>query len=105
MSVFTPLSDRLRVAHPSRQDWPALKRKWKRLTEEAFGVNGAGAAARLKWAIKAVLMPASILAHTPKVLRHSALSWRERGAALVTLAQVRLARMVWMLRQALRGRA
>lgn len=97
--------DRLRVAHPSRQDWPALKRKWKRLTEEAFGVNGSTGVARVKWGIKAVLMPVSILAHAPKVLRHSALSRRERRAALVTLAQVRLARMVWMLRQTVRGRA
>lgn len=97
--------DRLRVAHPSRQDWPALKRKWKRLTEESFGVNGSGPAARLKWTIKALLMPVSIFAHAPKVMRHDALSRRERRAALWTLARLRVARMVWMLRQALTGKA
>lgn len=97
--------DRLRVAHPSRQDWPALRRKWKRLSEESFGVNGTGGAARTKWAIKALAMPISVLVHAPKVLRHSALSRRERRAALATLTRVRLMRMGWMLRQAATGRA
>ncbi|MCB1333346.1 MAG: glycosyltransferase family 2 protein [Roseivivax sp.] len=97
--------DRLRVAHPSRQDWPALKRKWKRLSEESFGVNGNAPAARLKWALKALAMPVSILVHTPRVLQHQALSRRERRAALMTLGRLRLMRMGWMLRQAVTGRA
>lgn len=94
----------LRVAHPSRGDWPALRRKWHRLTAEAFGVNGPGMAARLRWALKALAMPASILAHVPKVLANPALRGaRERGAALATLARLRLTRMGWMLRQAAGG--
>jgi GT2 family glycosyltransferase len=97
--------DTLRVGHPSRQDWPALKRKWRRLTEESFGVNGCGPAQRVKWAIKALAMPVSILAHLPKVLRHPALrTWQERGRAAATLTRLRFARMGWMLAQALRGR-
>lgn len=94
----------LRVGHPSRSDWPALKRKWRRLTQEGFGVNGSGAAARARWALKALAMPASILAHAPKVLLSPRLAnGGERRAALVTLAQLRLCRMAWMLRQAAGG--
>lgn len=98
-------ADGLWVHHPSRQDWSALRRKWVRLTEEGFGVNGNAPTARLKWAIKALLMPVSILVHVPRVLRHPALSGADKRAGLGTLARVRLARMGWMLRQALTGAA
>lgn len=94
----------LRVGHPSRNDWPALVRKWRRLTEESFGVNGRTPARRVVWAGRALLMPASILAHAPRVLGHRALGGPgERARALATLARIRLARMGWMLGQALRG--
>lgn len=91
----------LRVAHPSRRDWPALERKWRRLTEESYGVNGTGPAARARWALRALAMPVSILAHAPKVLAHPGLNGAgERLAALGTLARLRLRRAGWMLRQA-----
>ncbi|MFN4157375.1 MAG: glycosyltransferase family 2 protein [Gemmobacter sp.] len=95
--------DELRVSHPTRTDWPALARKWRRMTDEGFGVNGRTPLRRVIWAGKALLMPASIVAHTPRVLRHPALNGAgERGRALVTLARVRGVRLVWMLAQALR---
>ena len=98
--------DGLRVGHPSRGDWPALCRKWRRLTEEGFGVNGTSPRRRLAWAGRALLMPLSILVHLPRVLRHPALrDHGERGRALATLARLRLLRMRWMLAQALRGAA
>ncbi|MFN4128290.1 MAG: glycosyltransferase family 2 protein [Paracoccaceae bacterium] len=100
--VYAP---ELRVAHPSRGDWPALKRKWRRLTDESFGVNGRGAGARAKWGLRALAMPLSILAHLPRVLTSQALATRaERMGAAATLVQLRLLRMSWMLGQALRGR-
>ncbi len=95
--------DTLRVAHPSRGDWPALARKWRRLTAEGFGVNGRSPARRLLWAGRALLMPVSVLAHAPRILRHPALRGGERTRALRTLLRLRLARMRWMLGQALRG--
>lgn len=95
--------DRLIVAHPSRGDWAALARKWRRLTDEAFEVNGRGPRQRLIWALKALAMPASILAHLPRILRTPALAGgRERAACVATLVRLRLTRMRWMLRQALR---
>lgn len=90
----------LRVGHPSRSDWPALRKKWLRMTHEAYELNGARS--RPAWALKALAMPLSILAHLPKLLvspRLSGAGERLRGAAV--LARLRLQRMVWMLRQAL----
>lgn len=95
--------DALRVGHPTRSDWAALARKWRRTTAEGFGVNGRTPRRRLVWALRALAMPASVLAHAPRVLRHPALTGGERVRALATLARLRLARMGWMLRQALRG--
>ena len=97
--------DRLAVRHPSRGDWAGLARKWRRMTTEGFALNGVGPAARVRWALRACLMPASVLVHVPKVLGHKALtSWTERRRALTTLARLRLTRAAWMLYQAAGGR-
>lgn len=94
----------LRVGHPSRSDWPALRKKWRRLTHESFGLQKDGLRTRLVWAARALAMPLSVLRHAPVVLRHPGLnSPQERGAALRTLARLRLCRMGWMFQQALRG--
>ena len=93
-------ADALRVGHPSRSDWPALRRKWARVTAELFLVNGTTPVARLRWLAKALTMPISILIHAPKVIQHPALRGpRERIAGLGTLARLRLLRASWMLRQ------
>lgn len=91
------------ASHPSRRDWPALRYKWRRLTSEAFLLDGKDA--RLKWAGKALLMPVSAIVHAPRVLRHPSLTPQEKIRALATLARVRLARMGWMLWQVVTGRA
>ena len=94
----------LRVAHPSRADWPALRRKWRRLTEETYGLGGGDLRARAAWGARALLMPASAVAHLPRVLRHPDLRPAERARAAGTLARLRLSRAAWMLRQAMGGR-
>lgn len=96
--------DALRVSHPTRSDWPMLERKWRRLTEESWGLRGRGAAARAGWALRALLMPVSALAHAPRVLRNATLAGEEKRAALGTLFRLRLRRCGWMLAQAA-GRA
>ena len=94
-------ADDLRVGHPSRQDWPALRGKWRRIMQEMFGQTGGGATARAKWALKGLAMPLSILAHLPKALSSPKLSGPgDRLRAAGTLIRLRLLRMVWMLRQA-----
>lgn len=96
--------DRLRVLHPTRSDWPALARKWRRLTDELYEVNGRSHWRRLVWAGRALAMPASVALHAPRVLRHPGLAGPdERLRALATLGRLRMLRMGWMLGQALRG--
>lgn len=90
------------VGHPSRQDWAALRHKWRRLTQEAFLLEGQQA--RVKWALKAVLMPVSIVAHLPKIAKAENLTAIEKGRAAVTLLRLRLARMGWMLQQVFSSR-
>ncbi|MEM9969494.1 MAG: glycosyltransferase family A protein [Pseudomonadota bacterium] len=97
--------DAFAAGHPSRQDWPALRHKWRRLTSEAFLLDGQGGLSRLKWALKALLMPVSAVVHAPKVLTHPELNTGEKARALLTLARVRLCRMLWMLRQVATNRA
>lgn len=92
------------VAHPTRADWPAIERKWRRLTRELFGMTGGGTAARAKWGLKALAMPLTILTHAPKILSHPGLNdAQERWAALVMLIRLRLLRTGWMLKQAAGG--
>lgn len=91
------------VGHPTRRDWDALSRKWRRITNEGYFLNGTGAVARLKWGLRAVIVAASGLAHLPKVARSGALSRREKLACAATLLRLRLLRSLWMLRQAAFG--
>lgn len=91
-------ADALRVGHPSRVDWPALRKKWLRMTREAWQLEGVGH--RGRWLVKALAMPLSALAHLPKVLLSSRLSGRaERLRGGATLVRLRCTRMGWMLAQ------
>jgi glycosyltransferase involved in cell wall biosynthesis len=92
------------VSHPTRPDWPALQKKWRRMTEEGYGLARTAPGGRVTWLLKALLMPVSVAAHLPRVLRHGALSGVEKRRAAATLLRLRLQRMVWMIAQAA-GRA
>lgn len=100
-----PISYRpeMAVSHPTRNDWPALRRKWKRTTAENYFAGGTGLAARARWALRAVAVLGSAPVHIPRVLRHPALSGRERARCTATLLRLRSLRAVWMLRQAVFG--
>jgi len=96
--------DNLRVRHPSRSNWAALRHKWHRLTCESFAleqVNRPGLSGRIRWAIKALAMPLSALAHLPKLFASPKLdTFGERLRGAETLFRLRFVRMIWMLRQA-----
>ncbi|MHC0055465.1 glycosyltransferase family 2 protein [Actibacterium sp. D379-3] len=94
-------ADDLAVAHPSRSDWDALRRKWLRLTREAFARDAVGVAGRVRWGLRAGAVAASAGAHLPRLWRAPELTdpgERRRGVA--TLLRLRLVRAGWMLRQA-----
>ncbi|MDW4550095.1 glycosyltransferase [Defluviimonas sp. D31] len=105
MGFRLALDENLRVAHPTRADWPALERKWLRIAREMFVMHSAahpGAAGRFVWFLWALVMPASIALHLPKILLSPKLRGageRLRGAG--TLVRLRFLRSWWMLRQAL----
>jgi GT2 family glycosyltransferase len=93
------------VSHPSRQDWSALRNKWRRLTSESYLLEDSGTRSRIRWVFKALLMPASVFAHLPAVLRRRDLTWLEKCRAAFTLGRLRLTRMIWMIGQAFRNKA
>ncbi len=95
--------DRLRVRHPTRSDWAALERKWRRTTAERFRSHGRGPKARLAWAAQALVVAASGVLHAPKVLASSRLAPGEKLAGMATLLRLRMLRALWMLGQALGG--
>ncbi|WP_299356636.1 glycosyltransferase [uncultured Shimia sp.] len=96
--------DNLRISHPSRSDWVALRLKWKRLTQETFALlqsSRPGLSGRVWWALRALAMPASALAHLPKLLFSTKLdSFGERLRGAGILIRLRFLRMGWMLKQA-----
>ena len=91
----------LAAGHPSRPDWPSLKHRWRRVSQELCALNGTSPSSRLQWGLRALAMPLSALAHTPKVLQSPKLDGGgEKWRALATLYRLRCLRCYWMLRQA-----
>ena len=79
------------VGHPARRDWQELSVKWKRLNAESFGYSSATRGGRARWLMRSWLLPASIIAHAPRIWRSPALrNGRERRAALATLIRLRM---------------
>ncbi|MBT8154545.1 glycosyltransferase [Epibacterium ulvae] len=91
----------LKVAHPTRQNWAALRKKWRRTTSENYFAGGTHAKARLCWGLRAFAVAGSGLLHIPRALRHHALNGPEKRAVVVTLLRLRLVRAGWMLKQAI----
>lgn len=94
---------RLKVSHPARADWPALSRKWRRLTDESWALEDRGMTDRLRWGLRALAMLPSVCWHMPRVVQHPALEGGgERIRAALTLAKLRSQRCLWMLCQSTR---
>lgn len=97
--------DDMVVRHPSRSDWAALQRKWRRLNDETFALMKPGYRRRLVWLGRACAMPVSALVHGLKIMRSQKLNNPgERVGAFLTLVRLRLLRAAWMLRQAARDK-
>jgi len=96
-------AEELLTSHPTRQDWAALAKKWRRLTSEMYHLNGTNASARLRWLARASIVAAAGIAYTPRVLRHTRLQGIEHERGVVTLWRLYGTRAVWMIRQVLGG--
>lgn len=91
------------VGHPARRTWPDLQHKWRRLDAESYGLVGGGLCGRLRWVAKALLMPASAIAHAPRLFTSRQLpNTKARWAGLITLLRLRLWRAVDCLALAFR---
>lgn len=91
----------VRVLHPTRQDWPALKRKWRRLTVEMYHLRDGTKRQNLAWGFRALMVLGSPVRDIPKFLTTPKLAnGRERWRGILTLIALRGLRAAWMLRQA-----
>lgn len=87
------------VGHPARRSWPELLAKWRRINLETFGLSARGPTGRLRWLAKALMMPASAVIHTAKVVVSPELkSVRDRWGAVRILFRLRF----WRLGHAMR---
>jgi glycosyltransferase involved in cell wall biosynthesis len=93
------------ASHPSRQDWKALRHKWRRLMAEGFLLQEQGLMSRIKWVGRGLVMPLSILPHTPRIFAKKGLTLQEKLRAFGTLVRLRFCRMGWMVWQAATGKA
>lgn len=96
--------DAMAVSHPTRSDWPALRKKWLRLTEESFALHLADGGSRASWALRSVAVMLSAVPHSLKVWSNPKLKGvRERLRGTTTLFRQRMVRAGWMARQATGG--
>ena len=92
------------VTHPARRNWAELRRKWSRINRESFALQQQARGGRLRWLMRTMLLPASAVVHTPRVLRSPRLSnTRERAGALAVLVLCRTWRFGDALRLAVAG--
>jgi GT2 family glycosyltransferase len=89
------------VGHPARRSWHELKRKWRRVNSESFGLLAPKRGGRLRWMARTWAMPLSALAHTPRVLFSDKLpSFKAKLGALLILYRSRFWRFLdgnWLL--------
>lgn len=82
------------VGHPARRSWPELLAKWRRINLETFLLSARGPVGRLRWLLKALLMPVSAVVHTAKVMTSPELNTTgERWRAMVVLYRLRFWRL------------
>ncbi len=94
------------IGHPARRTWPEMTRKWARLDSEAFELALESPGGRLRWLLKSLALPASALAHTPRVLGSPALaSPSDRLKALGLLYRLRAWRALDSLQLLTKARA
>lgn len=103
MGVKLGYIDSAVVGHPARRNWDELLVKWRRLNTENYLLHVERGGSRWWWVLRSLAMPATALAHTPKVLTAKSLrGWRARTKALGTLYRLRFWRLVDGLRLVLR---
>lgn len=79
------------VGHPARRSWAELVAKWRRINAETWGLSAGEPARRLRWLARTLLLPASAVVHTAKVVASPELSSTgQRLGAIGVLFRLRL---------------
>jgi GT2 family glycosyltransferase len=82
------------VGHPARRTWAELIRKWTRTNREGFLLISQRKHGRLRFLLRSLLLPASILVHVPRIFCSPKLpSMRDRISAAGVLMRLRLWRL------------
>jgi glycosyltransferase involved in cell wall biosynthesis len=95
------------IWHPARRSWTELAAKWRRMNRESFALFGEGARARLRWMLKAALLPVSAVVHSPRIFTSRELATpKQRLLALGMLFRLRFWRSwdAWRIMFASNGR-
>ncbi len=91
--------ERAVVGHPARWDWGQLQRRWARMIAEDYELIRERRFGTLTFALKALVMPLSILPHALKVARSGRLQgMRARTGAIAVLVRLQLWRAREMMR-------
>jgi hypothetical protein len=92
-------AERAVVGHPARQSWAELKGRWVRMLSEHHSLAATQPQGRIKFALKAVAMPFSVVPHAARVMASDRLpDARTKLGAILVLARLRLWRAGRMLR-------
>jgi glycosyltransferase involved in cell wall biosynthesis len=94
-------AERAVVGHPARRSWVELERRWDRMLQEDYALIQEQPHGRIRFALKALAMPASVLPHAVKVAFSPDLpDIAAKFGAIGVLARLRLWRAARMLRLA-----
>jgi glycosyltransferase involved in cell wall biosynthesis len=87
------------VGHPARRDWRELRAKWLRINSESYALMIRKNHGRLKWLLRALVLPLSAVVHSGKVLSTRRIGgFRQKCGALAILYRLRLWRTFDALR-------
>lgn len=82
------------VGHPARHSWDQLATKWRRVNAETYALYLEKRFGRLRWLLRNLALPASVIAHFPKILMSDQLnSHSQRAKAVATLIKLRFWRL------------
>lgn len=94
------------VGHPGRRTWEELVAKWRRTNVETYKLLTERRGGKLWWLLRSLALPASAIAHTPRVLLSAELDRpAQRCAALLVLYRMRLWRLIHAVGLLARGAA
>lgn len=81
------------VGHPARRSWDELRNKWSRINSETYLLVTRRKNGWLSWLLVCLMLPASAVAHTPRVLMSRHLRGKQKLGALGMLYKLRFWRM------------